>query len=271
MKPRMLLLILSGLLATGQPAIAQRAQGIVTEENLRAFLIWAKQNPTKELQAARRGRIGRTFTSQEIEDRWIQDRMPVIWARAQTPEQQGHIGLLNFGRTIYRVVQVQDENNAIMRATVRVLNIYSTYVPPREWDFWLTSPLVATFRDGQEFEGEGMGRGGIPGVFKVAGAKTYTTTLGAKRTIDLIVSVDLTKYMKPQENQPQEKPPRSRPTRPFRTWTDATGEHKTEARFHSYGMGRVTIEKKDGEKVQLSMQRLSEADQAWVREHIGKR
>lgn len=70
------------------------------------------------------------------------------------------------------------------------------------------------------------------------------------------------------ERQKRNAPRRSVPERheyEFRTWTDSTGTYTIEAKFVSYGSGNVTIEKKDGSKTTLSLDRLSEEDQKWVK------
>ncbi len=51
----------------------------------------------------------------------------------------------------------------------------------------------------------------------------------------------------------------------FRTWTDNTGEFTIEARFRSYGAGKLTLEKKDGSRITLPMERLGTEDQEWVK------
>jgi hypothetical protein len=56
----------------------------------------------------------------------------------------------------------------------------------------------------------------------------------------------------------------------LRTWTDTTGEHETEARFVIASMGSVTLRKADGSEVTMPMERLSEADQEWIRERARK-
>jgi hypothetical protein len=62
-----------------------------------------------------------------------------------------------------------------------------------------------------------------------------------------------------------EPEPEPEPETTFRTWTDSTGEHKVEAEFVSATMGQVKLRKADGSEVVLPMERLSEADQEWLR------
>lgn len=51
----------------------------------------------------------------------------------------------------------------------------------------------------------------------------------------------------------------------FRTWTDASGEHKTEARFKGMAFGKVKLLKRSGEEVVIPLDKLSDEDQAWIK------
>lgn len=51
----------------------------------------------------------------------------------------------------------------------------------------------------------------------------------------------------------------------FRTWTDSTGNHKTEAEFLKFENGVVWLKKMDGATQDVPLVRLSEVDQEWVR------
>jgi hypothetical protein len=50
----------------------------------------------------------------------------------------------------------------------------------------------------------------------------------------------------------------------WRTWTDATGEHKTEAKFGGVIAGKVKLTKQDGSTVQIPLEKLSGEDQEWI-------
>ena len=50
-----------------------------------------------------------------------------------------------------------------------------------------------------------------------------------------------------------------------RTWTDSTGKHKTEAEFVDCTDGVVRLKKDDGAVISVPMEKLSEADQEFVR------
>ena len=71
-----------------------------------------------------------------------------------------------------------------------------------------------------------------------------------------------------EDKQEAKKPPeRTTPVQkkyPFRTWTDSTGKHKTEARFRGILNGMVRLEKVDGKDTTLPLERLSDADREWV-------
>ena len=72
---------------------------------------------------------------------------------------------------------------------------------------------------------------------------------------------------KKQPKQPEPKPRQrdAEDTHIWRRWTDSTGKHKVLAIFRGVASGKVTLEKSDGSKVTLPLERLSEADQKWVR------
>jgi hypothetical protein len=50
-----------------------------------------------------------------------------------------------------------------------------------------------------------------------------------------------------------------------RTWTDATGKFKTQARFVALRGGTVVLEKDDGATLEIELERLSPADQQYAR------
>ncbi len=51
----------------------------------------------------------------------------------------------------------------------------------------------------------------------------------------------------------------------MRTWLDASGQHRTEARFVDLQDGQVTLTKSDGKTITLPLTGLSAVDQAYVR------
>jgi len=62
--------------------------------------------------------------------------------------------------------------------------------------------------------------------------------------------------------------PEPEPEREYRTWTDKSGEHQTEAELVSFAMGTVKLRKPDGQEVELSIDQLSDADQQYIRDQL---
>ncbi len=57
----------------------------------------------------------------------------------------------------------------------------------------------------------------------------------------------------------------------YRTWTDSTGRHTTEAVMIDFARGEVHLQKRDGQIVRLTIGKLSKADQKFVREEVARR
>ena len=57
----------------------------------------------------------------------------------------------------------------------------------------------------------------------------------------------------------------------FRTWTDASGEYRTEAAFLGFENGEVRLEKRDGARITIPIDRLAEADQEFVKTQMAPR
>jgi len=53
----------------------------------------------------------------------------------------------------------------------------------------------------------------------------------------------------------------------FRTWTDNTGTFSAEAKFVKRAMEKVTLEKRNGKRIELPMDRLSEDDRMYLKRH----
>ena len=70
-------------------------------------------------------------------------------------------------------------------------------------------------------------------------------------------------------NAPSDKPPKkqSYPDSAYRKWTDSTGTYHVEAAFAGQHGPTITLEKRDGKQINLSLYKLSEADRAWLQEH----
>ena len=50
----------------------------------------------------------------------------------------------------------------------------------------------------------------------------------------------------------------------YRNWTDSTGKYKTEAEFGGMVGQKVTFIKRDGSKVQVPLEKLSDEDREWI-------
>jgi hypothetical protein len=56
----------------------------------------------------------------------------------------------------------------------------------------------------------------------------------------------------------------ARPDAEWRTWTDASGKHQTEARLKVATAGSVTIVRRDNKEVTIPIEKLSKSDQDWL-------
>jgi len=54
----------------------------------------------------------------------------------------------------------------------------------------------------------------------------------------------------------------------FRTWTDTTGGFRVEAQLVDHDDGQVTLKKRDGQTIIVPLERLSEADRAYLAEEF---
>jgi hypothetical protein len=50
----------------------------------------------------------------------------------------------------------------------------------------------------------------------------------------------------------------------WRTWTDSTGQHKTEAKFGGVIAGTVKLIKRDGSAIKIPVEKLSDEDREWI-------
>jgi SLA1 Homology Domain 1 (SHD1) protein len=108
---------------------------------------------------------------------------------------------------------------------------------------------------------------------EVCGKTRHEFDDGTKREVLVVKPFDpetIKPYLDPRSVVPGEekvKPkPLSKPApKAFSTWTDSTGKFTIEARFLGFTNAKVTLEKKDGTKVTLPIERLSKENQEWVR------
>ena len=74
-----------------------------------------------------------------------------------------------------------------------------------------------------------------------------------------------------------QKPERTPPTHPppttpmIRTWTDDTGQFQVDAIFIEFTDGLVHLQKRDGKRIKVPPERLSEVDNEWFRDIVKHR
>lgn len=66
----------------------------------------------------------------------------------------------------------------------------------------------------------------------------------------------------------EEPAPAPAPNPKRRTWTSSAGQFSVEADFVSFGAGAVKLKKLDGSEISVPLERLSEADQKWIRDYM---
>jgi hypothetical protein len=82
----------------------------------------------------------------------------------------------------------------------------------------------------------------------------------------------LTKLPTPQghsvndDQRPQQSPAKSEVRSEFRTWTDASGKHKTEAQFNGMAFGKVKLLKRNGGEITIPLEKLSDNDKEWIKQ-----
>ena len=79
-----------------------------------------------------------------------------------------------------------------------------------------------------------------------------STLAGAEEGTEPLLAVD--ESAEPEAGQPS-----------FRTWTDVSGQYRTEAAFLGFENGQVRLEKRDGSITTVAMERLSDLDQQYVK------
>jgi len=107
----------------------------------------------------------------------------------------------------------------------------------------------------------------LDGLVEAEGTERYEIGFDLKTMFKLRwYDVDaLRPYLKQNVSQPPEKDAEPTPSVP-RTWTDATGNFTLEATFRGVIGGNVRLEKADGSVISIPLEKLSEADQEWIRE-----
>ena len=112
------------------------------------------------------------------------------------------------------------------------------------------------FHPGQKVQFDHFGRiwdGEVVSINNLGWVKVRFTENGQERTWD---------YPPDQVWLPKKTPVAStRPNARMRTWTDSSGLYKIEARFVELADGKVTLEKDDGTRKSMPLDKLSENDQ----------
>jgi SLA1 Homology Domain 1 (SHD1) protein len=129
---------------------------------------------------------------------------------------------------------------------------------------WPTKRIV----DGQELTNLGVVK--VVGTKRVLSAEVGVITVLAIKRVDMAPLIEKERALKQKkraqvEKREEEQKQAGNNRYEFRTWKDRTEKFSVEARFSSYGAGKVTLEKKDGAKVSLPLESLSKEDQEWVR------
>lgn len=101
----------------------------------------------------------------------------------------------------------------------------------------------------------------IPALCFVEGTESYTTVLGAKRTVAALRALSDEQTKRMIAKAAEELPP------PFqgRTWETADRKFSTEAEYVSHDKKTVTIRNKEGKEITVDIVRLSKADREWLK------
>jgi len=96
------------------------------------------------------------------------------------------------------------------------------------------------------------------------GTHTYTTTLGASKTVFQL------RQLTPKEVDVLYKEvAKKTPSSQSRTWLDVSGNNKTEAVLTSFDLRKVKLTKTDGAVIEIPISKLSKNDQTIVRIELG--
>jgi hypothetical protein len=169
------------------------------------------------------------------------------------------------GKTLgCRVLQVISSSELLVEIAVRPSR---TRYTPDKHTAWISNVSTNGLVDGDTVD---IGVGGV------MGTKSYTTVLGANRTIIHIRafnSVDWREVAKLQARRvvelkaeaiAQAKAKAEDSKKPFRTWQDSSGQFSIEARFTSFAAGVLKITTDDSREIEVPLEKLSEADREYV-------
>lgn len=158
------------------------------------------------------------------------------------------------------VVQVIDGENALAYVTTGyIVDSITLSTSPIKRAVWFEGINTAGWTNGTPAE--------VNDVLFIAGTKQYATTDGSTNTVPHAVRVSpdvLTKHFQPAPSggEKESSPAKQEPI--MRTWTDVTGRFSIEAEFAGVIGNTVRLRKADGDKVEVSIGRLSEADREWI-------
>ena len=137
---------------------------------------------------------------------------------------------------------------------------------PRNPPIWLEGCSTKGLADGDKVR--------LVGLVHVKGTKSYTTVAGAQKTVRVVrlVTADDVHRLEAEAEDERLAAEAAAKAASFRTWTDATGDHRIVARFLDFKNGHVFLERKDDQKtIEVPSSRLSKEDQEWVRDELRTR
>ena len=121
----------------------------------------------------------------------------------------------------------------------------------------------------------------IDSLIRITKTTTYPTAAGGTKTVLVAEPVDMDslkipaderakRHQQAEEKQQKEKQEADAKQQAveaakWRTWTDASGTHKTEAKFSGLLSGNVKLTKRDGSVLTLPLEKLSDDDKEWVK------
>lgn len=73
----------------------------------------------------------------------------------------------------------------------------------------------------------------------------------------------------PQASEKSTDPTAAAEKDPYRMWSDVTGKHKVKAKLLATADGSVELQTEKGRKISLEIEKLSDADQAWLQRNQG--
>jgi hypothetical protein len=176
----------AAMMGRGESGASDDDKVSLSEENLEEWLTKHLAETRERLAIARRGVVRKTggqsgynertkrylFRSLKEQGDTISRLEDELLAPTIPPLQPiiGQVGTLANPFFAYEVVQITNKTTAM--------------IDVGRWSFILRSPVVMDLHESQRLES-------IPGTYKVTGKRTYTTVLGAERTVDVVEPFDI--------------------------------------------------------------------------------